>query len=76
MLPPYANVDITDSVEANRLDTQSNFRSWHLWPFTLDVATTRYGSKTYILQFCVVRKFSVGMSFFWKAAKKSSENIR
>jgi len=66
-LPPCLQKDITDAVMANVADTEPHFTYSHLWPFTLTTSTTKYGSKTFTLEFRIMRKFSFHIGFFWKS---------
>lgn len=65
-LPPVLDREATEAFRENLKDTEPTFRVSYLWPFMFTVSTTKYGSKSYILEFRPVQKFAISMCFFWK----------
>ena len=66
-LPPFLNRNVTKEIMQNIEDTNPQLSSSHLWPFTLTISTTQFGSKTFVLEFRPMMKFAINVGFFWKS---------
>ena len=68
--PIIVNADATKAVKQQQEDMQPTYKYSNLWPFTLTVMTTRYGSKSWAIEFRPIQKWSIVLTFFWKASRE------
>jgi hypothetical protein len=70
---PLVRKDITEEIDSVIRDGKPVIIRRELWPFSLITCTYITGSVNYILEFRVVMKWCVGISFFWKASGKKTD---